>query len=91
MTTIAVRDFREHLSQYLNAALHGEELILTEEGQPVLRVVAAEDKDEQVLEGMAAEGLVRRAAKPRRRRNFVPVDLPAGTKTATEMLAEDRR
>jgi prevent-host-death family protein len=39
MTTIAVEEFQDHVKRYLDAVQGGEDVVLTEGGKPVARIV----------------------------------------------------
>lgn len=62
-TEVSTTEYRSHLRDWHERAGSGEELVTTENGRPVVRVVAA--GSESVLERLEREGLLRRA-RPRR-------------------------
>ena len=59
---VGVRELRENLSEWLDRASAGEEIVVTERGKPKARLTAAET----VLDRLAREGRVRPATGPRR-------------------------
>ena len=66
MIEVGISEFRRHLTAWLARAKSGEELLVTERGAPVVRVVGAGQSTS--LERLVAEGLVslpRSARKPR--------------------------
>lgn len=65
-----IRDLRNHLSQYLDRVRGGEEIVVTDRGEAVARLVPLDRP--RVLDRLVAEGLVERApsrtrSRPRRR------------------------
>lgn len=62
-TQVSTTDYRTRLRDWHARAGSGEELVITENGRPVVRVVAA--GSESVLERLERDGLLRRA-RPRR-------------------------
>ena len=86
---VSVRDFKEHLSQYLREVLSGREVIVTRHGVPVARVEGIEPRSElTAVERLASAEAVEAWAggKPRGAR----VPLRRGIKTAAELVSEDR-
>lgn len=61
---VAVTELRAHLSDWLERARAGSELIVTDRGVPVARLVGLESTS--TLERLAAEGVIGRAAAPKR-------------------------
>jgi prevent-host-death family protein len=61
--TVGVRELRDHLSEYLDDVESGGELIVTERGRPVARLVSAEGGS--ALERLVAAGI---ESPPSRRR-----------------------
>ncbi|HEY3671618.1 MAG TPA: type II toxin-antitoxin system prevent-host-death family antitoxin [Acidimicrobiia bacterium] len=66
---VGIRELKNHLSRYLDRVRDGEEVVVTDRGRAIARVVPL--GDERVLDRLVAEGLVtparrekRRAAKP---------------------------
>lgn len=65
-----IRDLRNHLSQYLDRVRSGEEIVVTDRGEAVARLVPLDRR--RVLDRLIAEGLVepaptRSRSRPRRR------------------------
>lgn len=62
---VGVRELRNNLSRYLDRVRDGEEVVVTERGRAIARVlpVAAE----RVLDRLIAEGIVTQAQQPKRR------------------------
>jgi prevent-host-death family protein len=58
---VAVSDLRAHLSEWLERARQGEEVIVTDRGLPVARLLGLSTT--ATLERLAAEGLIGRPAR----------------------------
>jgi prevent-host-death family protein len=61
--TIGVRELRDHLSSHLERVKAGGELVVTERGRPIARLVPASSGTR--LERLIAEGVVTPPARPR--------------------------
>jgi prevent-host-death family protein len=59
--TVGVRELRENLSTYLDRVKAGEEIVITERGKRIARIVGPSKLDQLI-----AEGRVRPAKKPKR-------------------------
>ena len=82
---VGVRDLRNNLSRYLDRVRNGEEIVVTEHGRAIARVLPT--GRERVLDQLIAEGLVTRARRPKQ-----PAGKPTKTKgTASDLVAEQRR
>jgi len=100
MTTVGIRDLRQHASEYLRRVRDGETITITDRGEPVaeLRPVSrvadlrpAPDA-ESAFDRMIAEGRVRLATGSLK--EFLelrpPVTLEPGEPTLTEVLLQMR-
>jgi prevent-host-death family protein len=81
-----IRDLRDHLSRYLERVRSGEEVTVTDRGQPIARLVPVDGP--QTLDRLIAEGLVTPAAVRDRRR---PASRVAVTGAVSGLVAEQRR
>ncbi|MGH9267893.1 MAG: type II toxin-antitoxin system Phd/YefM family antitoxin [Acidimicrobiales bacterium] len=80
-----MRELRNNLSRYLERVRGGEEVIVTDRGNAVARVVGV--STERVLDRLIAEGVVTPAPQPKRR-----AGAPAkGTGTVSDLIADQRR
>jgi prevent-host-death family protein len=61
---VAVSDLRAHLSEWLERARRGEELVVTDRGVPVARLLGITAT--ATLERLAAEGVIGRPGRARR-------------------------
>jgi prevent-host-death family protein len=83
--TVGVRELRENLSAYLDRVQAGEEVIVTERGRRVARIVGPSKLDQLIAEG--------RANPPRRAKQPVRLeDLPAvdGSPGLAEVAIRDK-
>jgi len=62
---VAISDLRANLKSYIERAAAGERVVVTDRGVPVARLVAADH--EELLDRLAREGVVTRAARPNTR------------------------
>jgi prevent-host-death family protein len=60
---VGVRHFRDHLSRYLGIVHRGGEVVVTDRGRPVARLVP--HGIESGLDRLVAEGLVRPPTRPK--------------------------
>jgi prevent-host-death family protein len=61
---VAVSELRAHLSEYLDRAREGDDVIITDRGVPVARLLGLTAA--ATLERLAADGVIARAATPQR-------------------------
>ncbi|MGO1507230.1 MAG: type II toxin-antitoxin system Phd/YefM family antitoxin [Microbacteriaceae bacterium] len=86
---VGVRELRDGLSRYLTDVRNGEEVIVTDHGKPVAKLVPI--NQESPLEQLVAEGVVTRPAD-RTRRSRVPESIDAGPGVRlSELVIEMRR
>lgn len=85
MTEVGVRDLRNHLSRYLEVVRAGDEIVVTDRGAAVARLVPLDG--ERTLDRLVREGLVTPATR-RRRTRPAPLDIGA---TVSDLVAEQRR
>lgn len=84
--TVGVRELRENLRAFLDRVKAGEDVIVTERGKPVARLVAPTGTEDR-LARLIAEG---RARPPLRPRAPLPPPIPVEG-SVTEILLEQRR
>jgi len=85
MAEVGVRELRDHLSRYLEHVQSGEELVITDRGRAIARVVPV--GAERVIDRLVREGLIVPAAQRTRRR---PKPIQAAG-TVSDLIAEQRR
>lgn len=85
---VAASDFRAHLSDWLERARAGEEIVVTERGVPVARLLGVTAT--ATLERLTAEGVV---APPRRARRTTATgrSRPRPRHPVSALIAEQRR
>ena len=82
---VGVRELRNHLSRYLERVRAGDELVVTDRGRAIARVVPV--GSERVLDRLIADGLVTPA---RRQKTRAPS--PIKTKSnVSDLIGEQRR
>ena len=82
---VGVRALRNNLSRYLERVRGGEELVVTDRGRAIARILPV--GTERVLDRLVAEGVVTPAQQPKRR-----ASKPIKTKgTVSDLVANQRR
>jgi len=85
MTEVGVRDLRDHLSRYLDVVRAGHEVVVTDRGTAIARLVPL--NGERALDRLISEGRVTPAASSSR-------ELPAPIETngtVSDLVADQRR
>lgn len=82
---VGIRELRNHLSRYLNRVRDGDEVVVTDRGRAIARVVPVDG--ERVLDRLIAEGIVAPARQPKR-----PAARPIKAKgTVSDLVGDQRR
>jgi prevent-host-death family protein len=82
---VGVRELRNHLSRYLDRVRDGDEVVVTDRGRAIARVIPV--GAERVLDRLIAEGIVTRARRPKGR-----MTKPIRTKgIVSDLVGEQRR
>ena len=82
---VGVKELRNHLSRYLQRVRDGDEVVVTDRGRAIARVVPV--GAERVLDRLIAEGVVTPARQPKRR-TARPIRAKG---TVSDLVAEQRR
>lgn len=94
MTTVSSAVLRDHLSDYLERARSGEQVVVLRDGKPVAALgpvpTISEVDQNAILARMAAQGLVI-LPKKRSGQAFRGKPIVSPGKLASEMAIEDRR
>jgi prevent-host-death family protein len=86
-TTVPTSEYRANLRHWHDRARRGEELIVTDNGEPIVRVTAAEA--DALLDRLEREGLLRRAGRRRPSSEIVSAAAP-GNSTPSVSAGRDR-
>jgi antitoxin (DNA-binding transcriptional repressor) of toxin-antitoxin stability system len=92
MITAGIKDAKNNLSRYLARVKAGEEVVITERGKPVARLVregAGKQSIHSALAPLIMRGLVVRPSRELTKNQLSPVLVPG--KPVSEMVIEDRR
>lgn len=84
---VAVSELRAHLSDYLDRAREGAEVVITDRGVPVARLIGLTATT--TLERLAADGIIARAAAPRPRASGQP--RPRPRRPVADLVSDQRR
>lgn len=89
--SVGVRDAKAQLSRLLKLVQQGREIVLTDRGRPVGRLVPVETREIPLAERLKAleeEGTIERRPKSDVKKILSPISLPEGV--AQRFLQEDR-
>ena len=82
---VGIRELNNHLSRYLDRVREGDEVVVTDRGRAIARLVPL--GDERVLDRLVAEGVVTPARGAKQR-----ATKPIATKgPASDLVGEQRR
>ena len=90
-SSVGIRDVKMHLSKYLKMVQNGAEVVITDRGRPVGRIVPIQTKDlavEDRIKRMEDQGLIEKSTGGSRKR--IPSPIPLSTGIAQKFLQEDR-
>jgi prevent-host-death family protein len=89
---VGVKEIKNNLSRYLRRIKAGEEIVITERGKPIARIIR-EDRGRQSIRDalfpLIEKGLVAMPSIRIAKSRLVPRELPG--KQVSEMVVEDRR
>ena len=85
-TEVGIRDLRDHLSRYITQVAEGSEVVITDHGRAVARIVPLDG--DRVLDRLIAEGSVTPASTRIRAR---PARRLTASGSVSELVAEQRR
>lgn len=92
MPTAGIKEFKNKLSHYLSFVKNGEDVLISERGKVIARVIKEEPQNislRQALHPMIMRGLITFPAKELNRDIPEPIKVPG--KPVSEMLIEGRR
>jgi len=85
---VAVTTFRAHLSEWIDRARAGEEIVVTDHGVPVVRILGVDTAS--LLKRLEAEGVIGRARQePRTKATGRPRVASSGS--VSDLISEQRR
>jgi prevent-host-death family protein len=84
---VAVSELRAHLSDYLDQAREGTEVVITDRGVPIARLLGLTAT--ATLERLAADGVIARPAAPRPRASGQP--RPRARRPVANIISDQRR
>jgi prevent-host-death family protein len=90
-TSVGIREAKIHLSRYLKLVQKGEEVVITDHGHPVGKIVSIASRDLTLqgrIDRLVEQGVLEPLAGERMRR--LPPPLPVAKDTAQKMLQEHR-
>jgi prevent-host-death family protein len=82
---VGIRELKNHLSRYLDRVRDGDEIVVTDRGRAIARVVPF--GDERVLDRLVADGLVAPARREKQRATK-PI---AAKGSVSDLVVEQRR
>ncbi|MBW3575967.1 MAG: type II toxin-antitoxin system prevent-host-death family antitoxin [Actinobacteria bacterium] len=85
MAEVGIRELRDHLSKYLERVQGGDELVVTDRGRAIARVLPM--SGERTIDRLVREGKVT-PAKTRKRSLPTPIESKG---TVSDLVAEQRR
>ena len=90
-TRVGIRDAKIHLSRYLKLVQKGEEVIITDHGRPVGKIVPMASRDlalRERIDRLVEQGIIEPLSGERLLTIPPPIPVPKGV--AQRMLQEDR-
>ena len=85
---VAVTELRAHLGRWIDAAREGDDIVITDRGTPVARIVALDSTP--VIDRLTAQGIISRPSRPTR-----PVAgdrrRPTPKRPVADIVSEQRR
>jgi prevent-host-death family protein len=85
---VGIRELRADLSRYLRRVRDGDEVVVTDRGTPVARLVPFERESESRFDQMVREGLIIPAPHPWRGPLPEPIE---GAGPLSDIVLDDRR
>ena len=89
--SVGIRDAKMHLSKYIKMVQKGTEVIITDRGRPVGKIVPVQNEDltlEDRIKALEDQGLI--AKQSSKRMQKIPSPIPVPDNTAQRFLQEDR-
>jgi prevent-host-death family protein len=92
MITTGIKEVKNNLSRYLAQVKAGEEILITDRGHPIARIIKenrGERKLQEILSPLIRKGLILLPTRNLTKNNLVPLEVSG--KPVSDMVIEDRR
>lgn len=92
MNTAGIKDIKNNLSRYLAQVKAGEEIVITERGKPIARIIKENEKNHKIRQALGPlimKNMVSMPVQPINRQ--APARIKNTGKLTSEMVMEDRR
>ena len=92
MISAGIKELKNNLSRYLTLVKKGEDILITDRGKAVARIIQAAPKTKsigEVLSPLIAKGLITLPSRGIDKEIAAPIEVPG--KPVSEMAIEDRR
>jgi len=92
MDAAGIKEIKNNLSRYLARVKAGEEILITERGKPIARIIKEDERNVSIrreLSSLIRKGLIVLPSQSINREN--PPQIKVDGKSASEMVIEDRR
>ena len=92
MISAGIKELKNNLSRYLSQVKKGEDILVTERGKAIARIIKEDSKDlhlREVLSPLMVKGLIKLPSQKLDREISPPVKLPG--KPVSDIVIEDRR
>ncbi len=92
MISAGIKELKNNLSRYLTLVKRGEDILITERGRAVARIIQAAPKNKSIREALGpliVKGLIALPSQEIDKEIIAPVEVPG--KLVSEMAIEDRR
>jgi len=89
--SVGIRDAKMHLSKYIKMVQKGTEVIITDRGRPVGKIVPVQNEDltlEERIKVLEDQGLLEKLSTKRLKK--IPSPIPVPDNIAQKLLQEDR-
>lgn len=92
MISAGIKDLKNNLSRYISCVKRGEDILITERGKTVARIIREDSEDayiRQALSPLIVKGVLTLPSRKLDREIPAPIEAPG--KPISEMAIEDRR
>ena len=89
--SVGIRDAKMHLSKYIKMVQKGTEVIITDRGRPVGKIVPIQNEDltlEERIKVLEDQGLIEKQSTESMQK--IPSPIPVSDNVAQQFLREDR-